>query len=327
MPVLVAVGQWILLENRGPYWILAGIAAWLGVVFASYFFSREVCPKLTARSWLHQVVVGWSIAVLWWGIVVAIAVAMPAWLDWRGGVLLTIFFAACMVWAFGGFVWFGKKARMFMPAPERLRSIVQEVSARMRVTVRGVWVAQGVGARAYIIPYTRDVFFSATVAAYPDTEIAAICAHELGHCCEPRRVRIARLASCVALVPWLLIKPWFHYSGVASIFMALGAFWIIRLWSQDLSRHMEVHADRQGRENEADLGVYARALEHVYQDNLAPAVMPEKHSHPHLYDRLLSVGFTPSYGRPEPPDSRTMYNRLLWALLILLGIMVLMKLQ
>jgi len=48
-------------------------------------------------------------------------------------------------------------------------------------------------------------------------------------------------------------------------------------------------------------GVYARALARLYEANFAPAVMPRKHSHPHLYDRLVSAGVQPDYPRPEPP--------------------------
>jgi Zn-dependent protease with chaperone function len=325
--VIIGLGQWVLFGDEAPRWILAGLAAWAGVILATYPFSKEVSPELTARDWLHQVVAGWSQTFLWWGIVVGIAVLMPAELDWNSWVLLGVYFGATVAWVFGGLIWFGKKMRVFRPAPEQLKNIVEEVSQRMKIPVRGVWLAQSSASTAYILPYTRDVFFSSNLLEKlgPD-EIAAICAHELGHCCEPRRVLIARLASCLAWVPFLFIKPWFHHSGLASVFMAVGANWIIRLWMQDLNHHMEVKADRHARENEIDAGVYARALARVYEDNLAPAVLHQKHSHPHLYDRLVSAGIAPNFARPAPPDSRSIYNKFLWVVLIVVGIIALGKL-
>src|SRR5260221_7020320 len=175
IPVIVVLGQWVLFDDNAPYWILAGFAAWTGVVLASNYYSREVCPEITARAWLHQVLAGWSAAFLWWGIVVGIAVLMPAELDWRSWGLVGVFFAVYTVWAFGGFIWFGKKARVLNPAPERLQKIVEEVSSRMKVPIRGVWLVQSVSSTAYALPYTRDVFFSPSLLEkFPDDEIATI---------------------------------------------------------------------------------------------------------------------------------------------------------
>ena len=62
-------------------------------------------------------------------------------------------------------------------------------------------------------------------------------------------------------------------------------------------------ADALSSANEGESGTYARALEHLYQLNLVPAVVRQKHAvHPHLYDRLLAAGVVPAYPRPSPPS-------------------------
>jgi hypothetical protein len=69
-----------------------------------------------------------------------------------------------------------------------------------------------------------------------------------------------------------------------------------------LGRKMEKRADSQAAGWEPAAGVYARALEKIYQANLAPAVLRSKRAvHPDLYDRILAAGVTPDYPRPDPP--------------------------
>lgn len=43
-----------------------------------------------------------------------------------------------------------------------------------------------------------------------------------------------------------------------------------------------------------------RALTRLYQDNLVPAIIAKKHTHPDLYDRLLAAGVTPDFPKPAP---------------------------
>jgi hypothetical protein len=65
---------------------------------------------------------------------------------------------------------------------------------------------------------------------------------------------------------------------------------------------METNADAVGHGNEASEGTYARALERLHEVNAVPAVLRARRvTHPHLYDRMLASGVTPSYPRPEPP--------------------------
>lgn len=72
--------------------------------------------------------------------------------------------------------------------------------------------------------------------------------------------------------------------------------------SNRLSLKMEHRADAQATESQSSPGVYARALEKLYQTNLVPAVLRSKQlSHPDLYDRMVQAGVTPDYARPAPP--------------------------
>jgi len=63
--------------------------------------------------------------------------------------------------------------------------------------------------------------------------------------------------------------------------------------------------DSAGSRHEADPGIYARALERVYERNLTPANMTSSLGHPPLYDRMISAGVEPDYPRPlRPPRAR-----------------------
>ena len=85
-----------------------------------------------------------------------------------------------------------------------------------------------------------------------------------------------------------------------------------------LAHTMEVQADRIARTHEGESGVYARALARIYENNLVPAVFEQKHTHPHLYDRLVSAGVRPEYPRPEPADHRSFLRYFLWLLIFIL---------
>jgi hypothetical protein len=93
-----------------------------------------------------------------------------------------------------------------------------------------------------------------------------------------------------------------------------------------ISHRLELRADGVAKANEPDPGVYARALERLYEDGLLPAVNTQAQSgHPHLYDRLLAAGVTPSFPRPRPP-SYTAWNGLLFSCALgMLAVLSLMR--
>jgi hypothetical protein len=99
---------------------------------------------------------------------------------------------------------------------------------------------------------------------------------------------------------------------------ALGAVFLGKL-----ARRMEVRADAAATQNQASEGVYARALERLYQVSHIPVVMPGKRKvHPHLYDRMIAAGVTPEYPRPTPPKPNAWPARVMWfAAGVLMGIL------
>jgi Zn-dependent protease with chaperone function len=327
VPVIVALGQHLIFGGSAPHWLLSGVASWAGTLGAVYFLSREVFPETTARTWLHEVLASWSLAFLWVGLFATAAALMPIKPDWRTVVLLALILGAYVAWAFGGLMWCLKKLRMLQPGPDRLQRIVRGVSGRMNIALREVWLLNTSSAAAYALPQTGDVMFSKKLAdSAPDDEIASIAAHELAHLGERRLVRLARLTTGMGTLPFLFIRPLFHYLGLPSIVLAGFVYWLVSLWSRNLSHRLEVRADAAGKENEGDEGVYARALARLYEINLLPAVIRKKQSHPDLYDRLVSAGVQPDYPRPEPADPVPVHAVLLWTLLFVL-ILVTLRLE
>jgi Zn-dependent protease with chaperone function len=319
VPAIIVLGQRLLIPEEDFWWLPVAFASWLGALAGGYVFTREVFPSMTPREWIHETLVVWGLSIGWWALFISIATLMPAELGWRNWLLAGIYLGAVVGWAFGGLIWCLKTCRRLKPAPEKLRRIVERVSTQMKVLVRGVWLLQSKSATAFALPYTRDLFFSETLlATLPEEEIAAICAHELGHFCEPRPVLILRLSGCLAALPFLFIKPIFHQWGPGGVFFAAAAYWMCNVLLQKLAHAMEVRADRIARSNQGEPGVYARALARLYENNIVPAVLEQKHTHPHLYDRLVNAGVAPDYPRPEPADDRSFLRYLLWLLIFFL---------
>ncbi len=167
-------------------------------------------------------------------------------------------------------------------------------------------------ANAFAYPLQKTLGVSdAGLAVLDDDELAAICAHELAHLQEPRGVVWSRM-----LRSWLIViyaamiaatvRPLpGSFGPVAYLWGFLGAnlFLIVGVTlSSKLSLKMEHRADAQAAAAQALPGVYARALEKLYEVNLVPAVIGSKRrTHPDLYDRMLRAGVTPAYARPAPP--------------------------
>ncbi len=211
-----------------------------------------------------------------------------------------------------GVAWLPLRALgIIRPAPARVLAAVEVASARVGVRPRAVHVVPTFGvpiANAFALPILRHVAFTdEAVALLSDEELAAIATHELGHVGEPRAVAGGRSVLAFMLAP-IAIAPVVHAAlglpgMVCAFVVSLLATRAYRRWSQRLETRADDVAHDHARS--ADAGVYARALERLYERNLAPAVMPGKSgTHPHLYDRLLAAGVTPAYPRPAPPQQR-----------------------
>ena len=322
LPVDLALGQLLIWPEPTPHWSLVTVAAWVGAVAGTYSFDREVLPWLVPRAWLHHVCASWLIRFAVWFVLVGIIVMMPEELDWRDWSLAALFVGLFVAWCWGGLLWVGRKLGLLGPAPERLRRIVAEVAGRMGVPVRGVWLLEYAGSFAFALPYTGDLAFSGRLLErFPEEEVAAICAHELGHLAESKVTVSTRVFTTLAwLVPWLFLTPLGHAFGAAGIgAIALGSL-LTMFGARWYGRQLEERADRIAHTNEGEAGTYARALARLYEDNLIPAVLPRRRrTHPDLYDRLLAAGVQPDFPRPAAPASNAVHGVLL---AVLLGVLV-----
>jgi Zn-dependent protease with chaperone function len=248
---------------------------------------------------------------------------MPAEFGWQTVFVTTLYLAGqlTLTWRFVPLL---KWLRLVEPASARILEIVRRVSDRMNVPVKRIWLLRGAAANAFALPFGRELLFNKRLAdLMADDELAAICAHELGHFTESRFSLFLRILSSLTFMPWLFVNPLVHALGPAGIIIpALAMFLWLYLFKM-ISRQLEVRADAIAHGQEEDAGVYARALEKIHEANRIPAVFPAREqTHPHLYDRLLAAGVTPAYSRPKPPLSTTWSGQILS---ILLGVLVVLS--
>ena len=320
LPAEIVLTQRLFWPEIAPPWPVAAFAAWLCVILASYPFDREVFPWLTPRMWRHQVLAGWTLRFGIWFVFFGIVAVMPPKFDARAYLLSGVFVAVFVFWLAGGLVWSLRQLRLIGPAPERLLSIVSGLSGQMKVPVRRVWLLKSAAASAFALPQTRELLFSERLLAlHPDEEIAAICAHELGHLTETKWMRAGRLTGFFVYLPWLFIRPAFYTFGPSGVAGVALVSLLAYVGSRRLSRRLEARADTVAQMNEADAGVYARALARLHEENLIPAVMPQKRTHPDLYDRLLAVGVQPDFPRPAKPSANAPH---VMVLSMLLGVLL-----
>jgi Zn-dependent protease with chaperone function len=209
------------------------------------------------------------------------------------------------IWVGGGFVWFGRKVGLFLPAPDRLKQIVSENSSRMNIPVRELLLMRVSIAQAFAFPNRRKLLFTERILELlSDEELSTVCSHELGHLTESRGVRYARSARTLGFLPWLFFNPLVHTMGPAAIFCLYPLTILVPYLSRRVGLKMEARADQIAKANEGDPGTYARALSRIYEDNLMPAVIARKRrTHPDLYDRIVAAGVTPDFPKPVPAAS------------------------
>jgi Zn-dependent protease with chaperone function len=245
---------------------------------------------------------------------------------------LIILIPAVLILAFGvsggGYI-VARWIRLTRPASPRLARIVADAAARTSITPRDVYELRSSAARAMALPiWGRLIFTDKALEVLSDQELVAVCVHELAHLSEPYRVSAVRLLrGMVVLVPILLIRPfWGDFNKLGSLlYGTLFALVLTRIVAVRVARRMEERADAAGRTHQGEEGTYARALERIYEANLVPAVMSAKlRPHPHLYDRLIAAGVTPSYPRPAPPsnDRQTFATLITMVIAIVLYVLV-----
>ena len=206
-----------------------------------------------------------------------------------------------------------KSVKLIMPPPERLRNLVTKVSERMNVRVSQVWMMQSASANAFAMPFGRELVFNkCLIDLLTDEELEAVCAHELGHLTESTTSLAMRILGSLPFLPFIFLTPLTHAFGLLAIAATgLAMIGLVRGF-QTISRRLERRADSIARHQEANSGVYALALEKIHEANQIPAVLPQRQTtHPHLYDRLIAAGVTPSYPRPEPAEAMALHGHLL----------------
>lgn len=159
-------------------------------------------------------------------------------------------------------------------------------------------------ANAWALPLSRWIGVTQRlVDELDDAQIEAVMAHELAHLDESRGVIAARVAVTFVWLPLGLLPAIRDRYGSVGYWVTLACLVGALLGSRGFVRRKESDADRRAHELEHGDGVYASALERLYEVNLAPAVnFTKRATHPDLYDRMVSAGLSPVYPRPSRPS-------------------------
>jgi Zn-dependent protease with chaperone function len=204
----------------------------------------------------------------------------------------------------GGSLFVARWVGLARPASARLRAVVDLAAARVGVSPRQTYEIPSRDANAYAFPITRRLAFTKPIlVALNDDELVAVTAHEFGHLTESAGTLVVRSLPAFVVLPLAVARPAIAAFGEVPYLVGILVFFILVRWVRGKLQQLEVRADLVGAAHEGEAGTYARALEKIYEENLAPTVMPGKRqSHPHLYDRLLAAGMEPAYPRPAPPS-------------------------
>jgi Zn-dependent protease with chaperone function len=294
--------------SRFPPILAAGLAwtaALLVTLRTRLRVEREIRRiALPALRWLRGAFTLWIIMMPHFLVALAVSVAMPPELGLEAFAYLLGGAALVVYLAMGGTLHVLRLLRLARPASPRLASIVASVAAKTGVRTRGAFELVLPWANAYALPLAgRLGFTDEVVEELRDEELAAVCAHELGHLSEGRRSVAVRIYAIFALyVPLALAKPLLAGGNPGRFGAALLGAYASLFLARRFFRRMEVRADKAAHTHEGDHGTYARALARIYEVNAMPVVLHNQAGvHPDLYDRLTASGAAPSYPRPKPP--------------------------
>jgi Zn-dependent protease with chaperone function len=292
----------------------------VGVLHARSRWERRVNPAvaLTPRNWRWSWISSAFLFIVWsWiafifcvrilGLGLALELAIIA------GV--TLVSMAYLTWGqFALLRWAG----IIRPASDRLRAIVATIAERMDVRPKRVEeIALPMANALAFVFQSRMGVTDAALAVLNDEELSLLCAHELAHLGEPRRVRVSRFLYILILTSWIcspalfvvLLERAFEFEAdlalfAGTLFVSLcGSVFYFRL-----HHRMEIRADTMALQLENQPGTYARMLEKLYETNGVPVVLRSSGgSHPELYDRMVTAGVPPDYPRPAVPPKGPYY--------------------
>src|SRR2546425_185368 len=142
------------------------------------------------------------------------------------------------------------------PPSPRLAAIVEEVSRRVGVQPRTTYEVRTSMANAFVFPASGVLAFTErALGVLDDDEVAAICAHELGHLAEPRLLHVIRCLEPYLLLPLgalPLVMTSFGARGTAAM---VGAITIASFACRRFRRGREERADRVAHAHQGEAGV------------------------------------------------------------------------
>jgi Zn-dependent protease with chaperone function len=302
-PALLAVVQLIVLPHLPPAFLWAAVAGLPGAAIGTWPMAHALFPGLTMVRWLRDLTSAIVIRLLMLGIYLAAGAFMPYEMGFEM-LALTLIVVGLTLWVIrGGLLWMLWAIGSLLPPPERLVHAVNSVAERMKLPVPKLYQLRTYGANALAYPLNHTLLVTeGALKALSDEELGAVCAHEFAHLNEPRKILLMRGLSAFALLPAIFLKPIIEAWGPAGCLMIGVLVLMVARLTTHFRRRMEVSADAVATTHEGESpGVYARALERIYEINHIPAVLAGALTHPNLYDRLEASGVTPAYPRPAPP--------------------------
>ena len=301
LPVLFHQVHDLLWTENSGWWFAYMFAACLGALLGTFPLDSRLFPNLKFRTWISLTLGWWGIRLSGWIVLIAAMIFMPAAWGWRtvwmslaylGFSLFLLSGAATRLLAFSG---------CLTETEPKLRDLIREAASRRGVRLRRTWTMCGESAQAYAFPITREIVVSQRLLdVCSEAEVMSICAHELAHLSESKWVLAGRTLGSLAFMPLIFLTPSIHNFSLWGPLALLFLIFLLRRFSRKLSIACEKRADAQATSDQAVDGVYARALEKLYEANQLPAVNSKNtRTHPHLYDRLIAAGVTPTYPRPQ----------------------------
>jgi Zn-dependent protease with chaperone function len=288
---------------------LAVAIAWLAALVVALrtrlHIEREVRRiALPTLRWLRGAFTLWILMMPHLFVALAVSLAMPFELGLEAALYLAGGAALIVYLAMGGTLALLRLLGLARPASPRLASIVASVAAKTGVRTSGAFELVLPWANAYALPLSgRLGFTDEAIQNLRDEELAAVCAHELGHLSESRGTAAVRLFAIFALyLPLAFAKPLLADGNPGRFGAAMLGSYASLFLVRRVFRRMEVRADKAAHAHEGDKGTYARALARIQEVNAMPLVLHNQAGvHPDLYDRLTAAGEAPSYPRPKPP--------------------------